>query len=112
MPTKNRKGQTSPTGANASAAQKAIHALGHYAHVSVRAQRGHLNIYPDDDVPIARFTPIGSGQYGLSFHNHHGRWEQMPFTGDLISLAQTLVDTLAPYLERHDFYPGMGGSGH
>jgi hypothetical protein len=43
--------------------------------VSVRATRGHLNIVVDNGEPVARCTPLGAGQYGLSFHSHTGRWE-------------------------------------
>lgn len=89
----------------------AIHARGAYAHVSVRAERGHLNIYPDDDDPVARLTPLGGGQYGLSFHRHTGQWERMPFAGDLSHLADVIVETLGMYLER-SFSSRISGSDH
>jgi hypothetical protein len=96
----------------ADALQRALHALGDYAHVAVRAERGHLNIFVDDDVPVARLTPIDANQYGLSFHSHTGRWEKMPFVGDLAHLAHDLVAALGPYLEPPDFSGGIRGSGH
>ena len=96
----------------ADALQRALHALGDYAHVAVRAERGHLNIFIDDDAPIARATPIGVHQYGLSFNSHTGRWERMPFVGDLVPLAHDLVTALGPYLARPDFSGGTRGSGH
>jgi hypothetical protein len=89
----------------------AIQALGDYAHVSVRAERGHLNLYPGDDDPIARVTPLGGGQYGLSFHRHTGQWERMPFAGDLTHLAETIVETLGMYLEP-SFSRMISGSDH
>jgi hypothetical protein len=96
----------------AAALQRALHALGEYAHVAVRAERGHLNLFIDDDAPVARVTPIGANQYGLSFHSHTGRWEKLPFIGDLVPLAHDLVTVLGPYLQRADFSGGIRGSGH
>ena len=92
--------------------QRALHALGDYAHVVVRAERGHLNVFIDDGAPVARATPIDATQYGLSFHSHTGRWEPMPFVGALIPLAHDLVTALGPYLERPHFSGGIHGSGH
>lgn len=92
--------------------QRAIHALGDYAHVSVRAGRRHLRIIVDDGNPIARCTPLGAGRYGLSFHSHAGRWEPLPIIADLTQLAQDLVGTLGPYLQRWDFPGTKSGSHH
>ncbi len=97
---------------DADALQAAIHALGDYAHVSVRAGRGHLNIFVADGEPVARCTPFGAGQYGLSFHSHTGRWEPMPFVADLTRLAHDLVGVLGPYLQRWDFPDTKSGSVH
>ena len=96
----------------ADALQRALHALGDYAHVTVRAERGHLTVFIDDGAPVARVTPIGANQYGLSFHSHTGRWEKMPFVGALVPLAHDLVTALGPYLARPDFSGGIRGSGH
>ena len=105
--------QSTPVSAlEADTLQRALHALGDYAHVAVRAERGHLNVFIDDGAPVARATPIDATQYGLSFHSHTGRWEKMPFVGDLIPLAHDLVTVLGPYLERPDFSGGIRGSGH
>jgi hypothetical protein len=92
--------------------QRALRALGDYDHVAVRAERGHLNIFIDDGPPVARATPLGTTQYGLSFHSHTGRWEKMPFVGELVPLAHDLVAALDPYLQRPDFSGGTCGSGH
>ena len=92
--------------------RQAIHALGDYGHVAVRAERGHLTILVDEGPPVARCTPLGAGQYGLSFHSHTGRWENMPFVGDLVHLAHDLVTALGPYLERPDFSDRKSGSDH
>ncbi len=82
-----------------------IYALGDYAHVTVRAERSYLNVYnvynvyQDDENPLARLTPLGGDQYGLSFRNSTGRWEAMSFTGDL----DRLITALGPYLEGRKF---------
>jgi antitoxin (DNA-binding transcriptional repressor) of toxin-antitoxin stability system len=105
--------QSTPVSAlEADTLQRALHARGDYAHVVVRAERGHLNVFIDDGAPVARVTPIGANQYGLSFHSHTGRWEQLPFGGALVPLAHELITALGPYLERPDFSGGIRGSGH
>ncbi len=90
----------------------AIRSLGDYAHVTVRAQRGHLNVYAGDVEPVARLTPLGAGRYGLSFRNHSGRWEPMPFAGNMQEMTQRLVSALGRYLERWDFSDGKRESDH
>jgi antitoxin (DNA-binding transcriptional repressor) of toxin-antitoxin stability system len=112
MAPRTRTRSTPVSALEADALQHAQHALGDYAHVAVRAERGHLNIFIDDGAPVARVTPIGAQQYGLSFHSHTGRWETMPFVSDLVPLAQNLVAALGPYLARPDFSGWIRGSGH
>ena len=51
-----------PTPDDADILCRAIHALGDYGHVSVRAARGHLTIFVDEDAPVARASPLGAGQ--------------------------------------------------
>ena len=99
-----------PTSDDADALRRAIHALGDYGHVSVRAARAHLTIHVDEGVPVARATPLGAGRFGLSFHTHTGRWEPMPVVADLAGLAHDLVDLLGPYLQRWDFPGATSGS--
>lgn len=89
----------------------AIHALGDYTHVTVEAQRGSLYVYADEE-PVARLTSLGGDQYGLSFHQHTGRWEPTPFTGGLAQLAGVLVTEFAAYLVCYDFPPTKNGSAH
>jgi hypothetical protein len=107
-----RRVPTGSTRQDADVLQQAIHALGDFGHVSVRAGRSHLNIFVEGDEPIARCTPLGAGQYGLSFHNHAGRWEPMPIIADLRRLARDLVTTLRPYLQRCDLPDRKSGSHH
>jgi len=92
--------------------QASIRALGDYQHISVRPNRGHIVILGDEEQPVARLTPIGSGHYGLSFMRHTGRWEPMPFSGPLQEMADTVVSTLSAYLARYDFPRGINGSDH
>ena len=111
--TQRRRTQSTPVSAReADTLQRAVHALGDYAHVAVRAARGHLNVFIDEGAPVARATPLDATQYALSFHSHTGRWEPMPFVGALIPLAHDLVTALGPYLERPHFSGGIRGSGH
>ncbi len=112
MAKRTRTRPTRVSALEADALRRSLHALGDYAHVSVRAERGHLNIFIDDGAPVARLTPIGDNQYGLSFHSHTGHWEKMPFVGDLIHLAHDLVTVLGPYLERPDFSDRKSGLDH
>ncbi len=112
MKTRKRSSKSKPTDQQAQQLCDAIRSLGDYEHVHVRAERGHLNIYPDEYAPVARFSPLGAGEYSLSFRNHSGRWEPMPFAGDISHLAQDLVSTLAPFLQRWDFTDRKSGSGH
>lgn len=91
----------------------AIRALGDYAHVTVRSQRGLLYVYADDsEDAVARFHPLADGTYGLSFHHHSGRWEPMPFSGDLSHITTALVQALGAYLAKWENTPGNSGSHH
>jgi hypothetical protein len=93
--------------------QEAIRGAGDYQHISVRTQRGHLVVYSsDDDLPVARLTPVGNGHYGVSFYRHTGRWEPMPFSGGLDEMADTIATILAPYLQRQDFSFRISRSDH
>ncbi len=91
---------------------QAIRSLGNYSHVTVRPGRTYLNIYAGHDEPVARFTPLGDGRYGLSFHTHMGRWEPMPFMGELPQITEALVTALAPYLEPDELPRKISGSDH
>ena len=112
MAQRSRRHSTPVSAREADTLQRALHALGDYAHVAVRAERGHLNVFIDEGAPVARATPIDATRYGLSFHSHTGRWEPMPFVGALIPLAHDLVTARGPYLERPHFPGGIRGSGH
>jgi len=89
---KTRSRRSSHAALNDQAAEEccaAIQTLGDYAHVTVRAQRGLLYLYADDsENPVARLHPLRDATYGLSFHHHSGRWEPMPFSGDLAHMGR------------------------
>jgi hypothetical protein len=102
--------------ANDSAAvefRTAIRARGDYAHVTVRAKRGLLYVYADDtDDAVARFHPLGDSKHGLSFHHHSGRWEPMPFSGDLGHITAVLVHALGAFLAQWENAPRTSTSHH
>lgn len=83
--------------------QRLIRARGSYAHVRVRERAGHLNIEVLDAAQkpciVARATPIGPSEYGLSFCGSSGKYEPMPVSGSLDDVAEGLTTLLAPYLD-------------
>jgi hypothetical protein len=108
-----RRPHASPNDSVAEELCIAIRALGDYAHVTVRAQRGLLYVYADDpEDAVARFHPLADGTYGLSFHHHSGRWEPMPFSGNLSHITTVLVQALGAYLAKWGNAPGTSGSHH
>jgi len=84
--------------------EQLIRARGDYAHVNVRPRARHLNVEvvgsDGERVIVARATPIGADEYGLSFRRHTGQWEPMPVSGNLQEIADGLTSLLAPYLDR------------
>jgi hypothetical protein len=69
-----------------------------YDHVTVRAEQGFLYVDVDEE-PIVRLEPLSGDHYGLSFHHHAGRWEPMPFSGDVGRLASVVMTEFGAYLE-------------
>jgi hypothetical protein len=90
--------------ASAAHLEELIRKRGDYAHVHVQARAGHLVVKAQDSqgmqVIIARATPIGRGEYGLSFRTHAGRWEPMPVSGLMEQVVDGLLGFLGPYLDR------------
>jgi len=113
---KKRSSHSSQASPNEQVAEEfcaAIKTLGDYAHVTVRSQRGLLYVYAGDpEDPVARFHPLSDGTYGLSFHHHSGRWEPMPFSGDLSHITTALVQALGAYLAKWENAPRTSGSHH
>lgn len=52
---------------------------------------------------IARLTPIGPNLYGAAFRTHKGRWEPLPVEGNLLEVAEVVVDMLRPYFDIHKY---------
>ena len=73
----------------------------HYPEGKVHIIWDNLNIHYD-----------GAEALWSEFRNHRGRWEPMPFAGDISNLAQDLVNTLDPFLQRWDFSDRKSGSNH
>ncbi len=84
--------------------ERLVRTRGDYAHVNVRPRAGHLNVEVAGSdgkrIIVARATPIGPDDYGLSFRRHTGQWEPMPVSGNLQVIAEGLTSFLAPYLDR------------
>jgi len=112
MATRKTSAKSLATESEAARLAQLIHELGDYAHVSVKAERGHLCIYVgDDEDAVARLTPVAGG-YGLSFHNHTGRWEPMPVSGEMAHVARDMISHLGIYFDKIDFSPRNSGSGY
>jgi len=45
----------------------------------------------------ARLTELGRNAYSSAFRSHTGRWEPLPGTGDLATVADLVVSLLDPY---------------
>jgi hypothetical protein len=48
---------------------------------------------------IARVTRIKPNLYYASYRTHSGRWEQLPGEGNLLDMAELVVDLLRPFFE-------------
>ncbi len=83
--------------------QSIIRTKGDYSHVCVRPKGAHLNVEVADGQKtrriVVRATPIGAGDYGLSFRTHAGRWEPMPVMGTMQEVADGHILCLKPFLD-------------
>lgn len=48
---------------------------------------------------IARLTEIARNSYSAAFRSHTGRWEPLPGTGNLATVAVVVVSLLGTYFE-------------
>ncbi len=56
-------------------------------------------MHRDDSVDtIARLTELARNSYSAAFRSHTGRWEPLPGTGDLATVADLVVSLLGPLL--------------
>ena len=79
-----------------------------HQHARVKPYGKHLLIQihrigsdgDDDEVnTIARLTELGRTSYSSAFRSHTGRWEPLPGTGDLATVAELVITLLGPYFE-------------
>lgn len=70
-------------------------------HPELRAQpqRGHVVVKVNEEV-LARYTCGGGNQLHLSYRNHNGKWEPMPFAAQEPGEAARLVlQILMPHIQ-------------
>ncbi len=83
--------------------QSILRGKGDYSHVYVCPRGAHLNVEVEDGQRmrriVARATPLGAGEYGLSFRTHAGRWEPMPVSGSMQEVVDGLILCLKPFLD-------------
>jgi hypothetical protein len=95
--------------ASADRLERMIRLRGDFSHVHVEAKAGHLLVKTQDKQGaqdmVARATPLGGGEYGLSYRTHSGRWEPMPVSGGLDQIVSGLLDLLGPYLDPSNMNP-------
>jgi hypothetical protein len=82
--------------------QRQLATLTGHALARVKPYGKHLLIqmHREDQVDtIARLTELGRNSYSAAFRSHTGRWEPLPGTGDLASVADLVVTLLNPYFD-------------
>ena len=94
--------------AKAAELQRQLATLTGHQHARVKPYGKHLLIQihsagtdgDDDNVnTIARLTELGRNAYSSAFRSHTGRWEPLPGTGDLTTVANLVVTLLGAYFE-------------
>ena len=82
--------------------QRQLATLTGHQRARVKPYGKHLLIqmHREDQVDtIARLTELGRNSYSAAFRSHTGRWEPLPGTGDLASVADLVVTLLNPYFD-------------
>lgn len=85
--------------------QRKLAALTGHDLVHVKPYGKHLLIqmHRDENLDtIARLTEMGRNAYSSAFRSHTGRWEPLPGTGNLETVAEQVVTLLAPYFATHN----------
>lgn len=94
--------------AKAAELQRQLATLTGHHHARVKPYGKHLLIQihsagadgdHDNVNTIARLTELGRNAYSSAFRSHTGRWEPLPGTGDLATVANLVVTLLGPYIE-------------
>lgn len=70
-------------------------------HLLIQIQSGGTEGDDKNVDTIARLTELGRNSYSSAFRSHTGRWEPLPGTGDLATVADLVVTMLGPYLNRN-----------
>lgn len=89
------------SGISASQLRDLLHAQPRYEHLDVERRGAQLTIITVEDdqkVPLARLTPLPTGDYGLSLMWHTGRWEQLPVVGAPAAVLKVLLEDYADLL--------------
>ncbi len=68
-------------------------------HLLIQIHDGGADVEQDNGSTIARLTELGRNSYSSAFRSHTGRWEPLPGTGDLATVADLIVTLLGPYFE-------------
>jgi hypothetical protein len=68
-------------------------------HLLIQLHRAGVDGADDNVDTIARLTELGRNSYSSAFRSHTGRWEPLPATGDLATVADLVVSMLGPYFE-------------
>jgi hypothetical protein len=91
---------------NEIAVQDKLRALLGHDQIEVHSSGTHLLlqlIEEDTSETVARLTKIGPNLYGAAFRTDKGRWEPLPVEGDLLEVAEIVVDMLRPYFDINKF---------
>lgn len=68
-------------------------------HLLIQIHSGDTESDNENVNTIARLTELGRNSYSSAFRSHTGRWEPLPGTGDLATVADLVVSLLGPYFE-------------
>lgn len=95
--------------AQAAELQRQLSTLTGHQHARVKPYGKHLliqirsaggaDVEEDSVNTIARLTELGRNSYSSAFRSHTGRWEPLPGTGDLATVADLVATLLSPYFE-------------
>ena len=68
-------------------------------HLLIQIHRIGSDGEEDEVNTIARITELGRNSYSSAFRSHTGRWEPLPGTGNLATVAELVFTLLGPYFE-------------
>ena len=92
--------------AKAAELERQLATLTGHQHAHVKPYGKHLLIQihsadaeSDNVDTIARLTELGRNSYSAAFRSHTGRWDPLPGSGDLATVADLVVSLLGPYFE-------------